>query len=174
MTRLSMHRTYDAPASVVWAVVTDPDVYAAVAPNLTAVELLEEPGPEMVRRCVDTNGNVWKESCERWEAGRGFAVAVDTETSDFHRRLFTRFEGAWDLTETDDGVEVTIQFDFDTKYGPVGWLVARYFEYKAPSLVEAIFDGWAAEIDERRTGPGPRTADDGETEATTGTNRLFR
>jgi len=150
MTRITGHRAIDAPSAVVWDVVTDPDVYAAVAPNLASVEILGGDGEGMVRECIDTEGNAWTESCSRWEEKRGFAVAVDVETSDYHRRLFNRLEGTWSLAEQDEGVLVTMRFDFDAKYGPFGWVLARYFvEYKAPPLIEAIFDGWEAEVERR-------------------------
>lgn len=136
----------DAPAPLVWDVVTDPEVYADVAPNLAEVTLLSDPGPGMERRCVDTAGNVWTETCTRWEDGRAFAVAVDVETSDFHRRWFSRFEGTWACEERADDVIVTIAFEFETRYGPLGSLVAKGVEWKGASIVEAIFDGWENEI----------------------------
>jgi ribosome-associated toxin RatA of RatAB toxin-antitoxin module len=155
MTRIETSHLYDAPVDVVWAVITDPDVYAAVAPNLSSIVIREGEGVGMVRECVDTDGNAWTESCHYWEPGRGFAVAVDVDTSDFHRRFFTRFEGRWALSAGDDGVLVTIQFDFDPRYGPLGGLLSRYFRYRAGPLIEAIFDGWRAAIDSRVVNPGP-------------------
>lgn len=140
----------DAPAAAVWAVVTDHELYADAAPNLSTVEVVEGEAETMVRRCVDTDGNEWTERCTHWEDGRGFGVSVDVEQSDFHRRLFSRFEGEWRLSETPDGVVVTIEFDFEPRFGPLGWFIARYFDYKAPDLVEAIFDRWEAEVEARR------------------------
>lgn len=93
------------------------------------------------------------ETCTRWEEGSMFAVVVDVETSDLHRRLFTRFKGEWSLSQRTEDVLITMRFDFDTKYGPSGKLLTKYFQYKAPSLVEQIFDGWEAEIEARLTEP---------------------
>jgi ribosome-associated toxin RatA of RatAB toxin-antitoxin module len=149
MTRIEASRLFDAPVGVVWDVVTDSDVYAEVAPNLSSVVILDGGGEGMVRECVDTDGNVWTESCHYWEADRGFAVTVDVDTSDFHRPFFTRFEGQWKVSEGCDGVLVTVQFDFESRYGPLGSLLSRYFQYRAGPLIEAIFDGWCAEIDSR-------------------------
>lgn len=174
MTRFTMQRSIDAPRAVVWDVVTDPNVYETVAPNLTAVDVLEGDGEGMVRRCVDTDGNSWTETCDHWEEGNGFSVTVDTATSEFHRRLFTRFEGEWRLSPGDEGVIVTIEFTFDTKYGPLGWLVARYFRYKAPSLIEAIFDGWETEIGDRLAASDPSTIDPDTQRAKQTANRLYR
>lgn len=151
MTRISLHRTVDAPVDVVWEVVTDHERYGEIAPNLSAVEIVEGEGEGMVRWCVDTDGNEWTETCTRWVDGRAFAVAVDVENSAFHRRLFTRFEGEWRIENDADGVRITVAFDFDTRYGPLGSLIAKYFEYRTPSLVEAIFDGWEADIRSRLT-----------------------
>lgn len=157
MPQVTMHRTVDAPVPVVWDVITDADVYADVAPNLSSVTILEGEGEGMVRRCVDTSGNVWTETCHRWEREREFAVAVDTETSDFHRRLFTRFEGSWQVAERPDGARITVQFSFATRPGPVGWLLGKYFAYRAPSLIDPILDGWTGEINARLDEP-ERTA----------------
>lgn len=149
MARLSMDRLVDAPVAVAWDVITDHELYAEVAPNLSTVEVVEGEKDGMIRRCVDTNDNEWTESCSRWDDGRGFAVEVDVDRSDFHRRLFTRFEGEWRLSERPDGVLITITFEFDPKYGPFGVLVTRFFEYKAPAILNQIFDRWEAEIRSR-------------------------
>jgi uncharacterized protein YndB with AHSA1/START domain len=174
MTAITAHRLFDAPTDDVWEVVTDPDLYAAVAPNLSSVVVLEGEGEGMVRRCVDTGGETWTESCYYWEPGRGFAVAVDTETSDFHRPWFSRFDGRWELTERDDGVLVTVRFEFDTRYGPLGTLLGWYFRYRAAPLVEAVFDGWSAEIEARRPAPGAATDGIDTPAPETRSNRLFR
>lgn len=149
MATIERSRPMDAPADVVWDVITDPAVYEAVAPNLTAVDVLDGHGEGMVRRCVDTRGNAWTETCRYWTPGRAFGVAVDVENSDFHRRLFTSFEGHWELDEREDDVLVTIRFDFETRYGPLGWLVSAYLARAAPSIVDGIFDGWEAETRRR-------------------------
>lgn len=146
---MEYQRSIDAPAGVVWDVMTDPDVYAEVAPNLSAVEIVEGDGEGMCRRCVDTDGNAWTETCHRWDEGSGFGVTVDVANSDFHRRLFDRFEGYWELTDGTEDVLVTIRFDFDPKFGPLGVFISKFLGFKAPSIVESIFDGWEAEIDRR-------------------------
>ena len=149
MATISLERGIDAPPEVVWAVVTDPEVYEAVAPNLTSVEIVSGEGVGMVRRRVDTDGSEWTERVTRWDEPREFAVAVDVADSEFHRRLFHRFEGQWTVTERDGAAVIEMRFDYDTKYGPVGWLVSKRFAHRAPSLMERIFDGWEAEVGSR-------------------------
>lgn len=152
--RISHHRTVDAPLETVWAVVTDHRLYGEVAPNLASAELIDGTGEGAVRRCVDADGNAWTETITDWSPQRGYAVSVDVAESDFHRRLFDRFEGEWRLEEVDDGVRMTIEFAFEPKYGPVGALISWFFASKAPAIVDAIFDAWAAEIADRESVAG--------------------
>lgn len=158
-----MHRTVDAPPAVVWDVLTDHELYGAVAPNLSAVEVVDGAGDGMVRRCVDADGNEWTETCTRWEPGRSFAVSVDVADSEFHRRLFSRFEGEWRLDPVDDGVRITVGFAFEPRYGPIGALVSWYFARRAPAVVAEIFDGWEAAIESRLAADPP--ADRGDLDA---------
>ncbi|HKJ59201.1 MAG TPA: SRPBCC family protein [Halobacteriales archaeon] len=80
MDELTRHRTADAPPSAVWDVVTDHALYADVAPNLATVEVLGGEGTGHVRRCVDTDGNEWTESCSHWETAT--TERLDGATSD--------------------------------------------------------------------------------------------
>ena len=172
MTTISMHRTVDAPRAVVWDVITDQDLYGEVAPNLSSVAVVEGAGEGMIRRCVDTDGNEWTESCTHWEESHSYAVSVHVENSVFHRRFFTRMNGEWGLSEDDDGVRMTITFDFEPRFGPLGVFISKYFEYIAPGLIEAIFDGWEDEIRARmldETGTATN-----ETHADRGVNALYR
>jgi len=74
--RFEDSRTFDAPPDLVWAVITDTDLYAEVAPNLSSVEVLEGEGEGMVRECADTDGKTWTETCTVWEPERRYAVEV--------------------------------------------------------------------------------------------------
>jgi hypothetical protein len=91
--RLTYHRTVDAPLETVWTVVSDHRFYGRAAPNLDRVDLVDGAGEGAVRRCVDTDGNDWTEKITEWHPSDGYAVAVDVADSEFHRRLFHRFEG---------------------------------------------------------------------------------
>ena len=166
MHHIERERAYDAPAPLVWDVMTDPDVYPEVAPTLTHVEVLSGSEEGMVRRCTDTDGNVWTETCTHWTDGERFAVEVDVANSDFHRRLFTHFAGEWTLTERPDDVLATTSFTYAMKYGPLGRLLARFMAPKARSMVDAICDGWQTEI-QRRLVEATRDTDT-ETDAITG------
>ncbi|WP_136601328.1 type II toxin-antitoxin system RatA family toxin [Salinigranum halophilum] len=172
MTTISMHRTVDAPRTVVWDVITDHELYGDVAPNLSSVSVVEGKGEGLIRRCVDTDGNEWTESCTHWEACQSYAVSVHVENSVFHRRFFTRMDGEWRLSEHDDGVRITITFDFDPRYGPLDVFISKYFEYKAPGLIEAIFDDWEDEIRSRTLDETETDTDENHTNR--GVNALYR
>ncbi len=172
MTTISMHRTVDAPRAVVWDVVTDQELYGKLAPNLSSVAVVEGTGEGMIRRCVDANGNEWTESCTLWDESHAYAVSVHVDNSVFHRRFFSRMDGEWRLSEDDDGVRMTITFDFDPRYGPFGVFISKYFEYVAPGILKTIFDGWEDEIRSRtleETG-----TDEDETRSNRGVNALYR
>lgn len=149
MPHLSFHRPVDAPRDVLWDVISNHELYATAAPNLRSVDVVQDEAEPFVRRCTDTAGNEWTETCTLWEPGRRFAVSVDVGGSDFHRRLFSRFEGAWGIEESADGLEFRIEFDFEPRYGPLGVIISWYLRRRAPSLIEVIFDRWEAEIETR-------------------------
>lgn len=152
MAELRRDRTVDAPAAVVWDVISDHDLYADAAPNLASIEVLEDDESEFARRCVDTDGNEWTESCTHWDEGTSYGVSVDVASSDFHRRLFTRFDGEWSLEESPDGVTITIRFSYEPRYGPLGRLISWFFSARGPPIVEALLDNWEAEIEDRLAG----------------------
>ncbi|WP_236639738.1 SRPBCC family protein [Salinigranum halophilum] len=147
-------------------------MYGEVAPNLSSVAVVEGTGEGMIRRCVDTEGNEWTETCTNWEERRAYAVSVHVENSVFHKRFFTCFDGEWRLSEHDDGVRITIAFDFEPRYGPLGVFISKYFEYKAPGIIETIFDGWEHEIRSRTS--DEMGTDRDKTRSDRGTNALYR
>lgn len=173
MAELTRRRTVNAPLDLVWDVITDHALYAEVAPNLATVEVVEGEGSSLVRRCVDTDSNEWTESCTHWRPGESFAVAVDVESSGFHRRLFTRFDGEWAVEEGPNGITITIRFRYEPRYGPLGKLISWYFATRGPPIIEALFDNWEAVIGDRldEGTSNHRSVDDS---ANWGTNALYR
>lgn len=182
MRTITLERSIGAPPGLVWEVVTDHDRYGELAPNLDFVDVVEGESDDLVRRCVDTDGNEWTETCIEWTDGRKFRVSVDVPNSDFHRRLFHRFEGEWAVIDRPDDVLVTMTFAYETRFGPLGRLVSMYLDRRAPSLLEPIFDGWEAAVEERLAALEPAQGEQGDsgTRAPTGeignspTNRLER
>lgn len=174
MTTLTYRRTVSGPPEVVWDVLTDHALYAEAAPNLATVEVVEGEGQGMVRRCIDTRGNEWLETCTDWREGEAFSVAVDVEGSDFHRRLFHRFEGRWGLEEDAEGVTMVMTFEFDPRFGPLGILISRYFAYRAPGIVETIFDRWEAAVEARLSKKSQQRNAEPAESGEAGENALYR
>lgn len=148
-------RWYDADPDAVWRVISDPEIYADVAPNLSRVTVLNGAGEGAVRECADTDGRSWTEVCTAWDPGRRYAVDVNVSESPIHRPLFHAFSGEWSLTPDEDGVVVTMTFTYEPRYGPLGWLITKPLEWEAKRLTEAIFDGWGRELDVPATRPVP-------------------
>lgn len=139
-------RWYDADPDAVWRVVSDPAIYADVAPNLSRVTVLDGEGIGMVRECTDTDGRSWTETCTAWEPGRRYAVEVDVAESPVHRRLFRSFAGEWSTEALEGGVVGRMTFTYEPRYGPLGRIVEAFVEREAKRLVGPIFDGWAREL----------------------------
>lgn len=148
--RFEDSRTFDAPPDLVWEIITDPGLYAAVAPNLSRVEVLAGEGEGMVRECADTDGRAWIETCTAWEPERRYAVEVHVEESPVHRPLFGSLAGEWAMAEHEDGVLVTMRFEYEPRYGPLGWLLGTVGKRQGRRLTRAIFDGWERELEARR------------------------
>ena len=81
---------------VAWQVMIDHEGYADVAYNLSKVEVVSGRGLGMCRRCYDTSGRGWGETCTLWEEGRAYAFSVDTHarlsvsSNGTHRRVARR------------------------------------------------------------------------------------
>lgn len=152
--RFEAARRYDASVEVVWDVITDPELYAAVAPNLSRVEVLSGADEGMIRECADTGGQTWTETCTVWEPRERYAVEVHVDDSEFHRRLFHSFGGEWSIEARADEVVVTMAFEYEPRYGPLGWVVGKLLEREGRDLTRTIFDGWERELETRLDAPG--------------------
>jgi hypothetical protein len=59
-TELLFHSvTVDAPPAAAWKLVLDADLYARLAPNLSAISVAAD---QCSRACTDTRGNTWSEA----------------------------------------------------------------------------------------------------------------
>lgn len=126
MGSLSFERTVPVDPSVAWDVLVDPAAFEAAAPNLARVELPDGGIHEGAgRRCADTEGRSWEETCTRYVEGERYAFAVDVANSPVHGRLFKSFEGTFGVEPEDGGSRVSMRFDYEPRYGPVGRLLVR-------------------------------------------------
>jgi hypothetical protein len=135
-------QTLDGNVDDVWAVVIDHAHYGELAPNLSRVMPTAPDGPDLTRRCWDTRGRQWDESCVLWEDRRRFAVIVDTQADDYPYPLeFLRGEWAVEPVGTDK-TNVTVQFELRPKPGPVGAAFALAMTAAAKPLIRKITNGW--------------------------------
>ena len=140
-----------APAAVVWAMVTDHELYGRLAPNLAEVRATTENGPGLQRVCSNRSGREWAESCTLWDVGRRFEVAVDTTNYPYPLDVM---RGSWSVAA--DGLDaaiVSMDFEFRPRRGMYGRTFAIVMHASSPILVRAIFRGMRREAT-RRTGRG--------------------
>lgn len=145
--RASVHRVVDAPAAVVWRVMNDHPGYAAVAANLSKVEVLEGTGEGMVRRCAGPKGESWTEVCDLHKEGKEFGFQVRTEAEDYPNP-FSALQGRWGLTERGARTEFFIHIKARPKGG---WLARQMVLLATKSSFKTVLielaDGWASRME---------------------------
>jgi len=155
--RFEFSRRIAATPERVWPVISDHQGYADVADNLSRVEIVSGDGLGMTRRCYDTKGRGWNETCVLWDEGRAFSFEVDTSDYPFPLR---EVRGTWSVepeggsVEPEGGVEpadggsvITMRFDIVAKYGAPGRLVMGLaLRLVFSALCERLLDNWQARI----------------------------
>lgn len=145
MTTLRFTHRLDAPPTAVWPVVADHATYGDVAPNLRQVEVLEGAGVGMRRRCVDSGGRAWSETCTLWDEGNSYAFEVDTDAPDYPYPL-RRLRGRWSvLPAPGGGSTVELHFEAEPR-GLLGRLALMAARPAAPPIVRRLFRNWEREI----------------------------
>lgn len=144
MYHFEIERWVNAPAHVVWTVVSDVVGYAHVAPNLSKAEVLEGEGLGMWRRCYDRQGRGWNEQCVAWDEGHAYSMAVDTNDYPYP---FSKMQGTWRVEAKSNGALIKKEFEYLPKYGPIGWVLDRAVIKPAfHRICEKLLDNWEAEI----------------------------
>lgn len=143
MYTLTTERIIDAPAAIVWEVISDVERYAEYAPNLSHAEKISN-GPTPARRCYDTRGRGWNEACVLWEEGVQYAYLIDTTDYPYP---FIQMKGSWGLEEQAQGVRVWMRFEY-TPDAPLiaDWLIHRGVQRSFRPIVTALMDNWEREI----------------------------
>ena len=119
MSVVHIRRRVDAPAPLVWDVVSDLEGYADVAPNLSGAEVLEGRGVGLRRRCYDRRGRGWTETCTLWEEGRRYAFAVDTAAPDYPYPI-ERLHGSWAVEPEAARTVIAMRFEYEPRGGALG------------------------------------------------------
>jgi ribosome-associated toxin RatA of RatAB toxin-antitoxin module len=146
MYTLTVERLVDAPAAVVWEVISDIERYADYAPNLSSAHRLSS-GEFPARRCYDTQGRSWNEACVLWKEGEAYSYLIDTSDYPYP---FIQMKGTWGLTQQNDGVKITMRFDYTPRYPwLLGWLIHRSVSRMFRPIVQQLMENWEVEIKRR-------------------------
>lgn len=152
MTRMTLERSrvIDAPVERVWGVLSDLDGYHSHAPALTHTRVLDsagEIGAGTRRRCEDTSGSTWEETCTLWEPNSRYVIEVDVSTYPArYRSLFRRFRGIWSVAPTTDGdaTVATLTFDVELRRVPGVRLLAERMAARSGADLDSILASYAA------------------------------
>ena len=110
-------RKTDAPRADAWAVLSDHSGWGDHAPNLSKSEVVAGSGEGAVRRCYNSAGQGWSETCTLWQPGTRYVMEVDT--SDYPYPLSV-MRGTFDVNDAGNGSIIRLRFDYKVKGGPAG------------------------------------------------------
>jgi hypothetical protein len=136
-------RVFAASPDRVWPLLTDHDLYGRLAPNLSRVEVISTADQPLRRRCVNTAGRAWEESCTLLDPGHRFAVHVDT--TDYPYPL-TLMRGLWQVDPHPHGSHVTMRFAFQATPTMRGGVFTIAFRALFPLALTHIFQGWQQQL----------------------------
>jgi hypothetical protein len=146
--RYALGRTVNAPAERAWLVVSDVARYAEVASTLRRSVIVSGEGVGMVRRCEDTNGICWLETCTRWEPNTAYAFEVDTSAPRYPLPLKT-MRGDFEVDPLGlSRSRISVRFTFTARGGwATELLLAIVFASRGDALVGSILVRWAERIE---------------------------
>jgi hypothetical protein len=139
---IEVSRRLPIAANRIWPLLTDHQLYGRLAPNLSAVEVVSQPGETLRRRCTNTGGQQWQESCTLWQEGRRFAVEVDP--TDYPYPIHT-MRGLWQVDPDPLGSIVTMRFVYQAMPTVRGGLFAIVLRLLSTRAIRSILDGWQRE-----------------------------
>jgi ribosome-associated toxin RatA of RatAB toxin-antitoxin module len=132
-------RHLPVPPHRIWPLLTDHQLYGRLAPNLSHVEVISQPGETLRRRCTSTSGQHWQETCTLWDEGRRFAVEVDTAAYPYP---ITVMRGLWQVDPHPAGSTITMRFALQAKPTIRGGLFVLVMRLMFGPALARIFNGW--------------------------------
>ncbi len=154
---IEVQKTIEGAPDATWAVMTDHDLYARLAPNLSRVGPFAsiQGTAETGRRCWDIRGRHWDETLTSWDPGKAFSVEVDTRAESYPYPL-DEMRGAWSIAESDPGRSlVTMRFEVRPQPGAAGRAFASALAGTGPAMMRKIIAGWEAEVTARSESTRP-------------------
>ncbi len=148
---LERSRIIDAPVSQVWKAVADLDDYHRHAASLVDTEVISGHGQDARRRCVDSSGNKWEETCTIWEPEHRYVIDVDVTTYPAkYRALFRSFRGSWTVEAVGDATNARIRFDAELRRIPGMTRLVRRLSAKSATDLDAILESYANTVETPR------------------------
>lgn len=142
MSVVEVSRVVEVDAATAWRIVNDQQYFGEVSPGLSRVEIVSGHGTEAVRRCWDKKGNYWDESCPVYLEGRTVTFQIDPSTHPL-RLLIRRITGTHEVDPVPTGgTRVALRFDFQLRYGPIGWALTQLALPGVRASAIAVVDGW--------------------------------
>ncbi len=140
---LTATATTDATPERAWQVMSDHERYADVADNLSKVEVVSGSGVGMVRRCWDTNGKSWSETCTIWEEGRAFSFRVHTDAKDYPYPI-AKLSGDWALSREAEGTRIQLTFRITGKSGFGNRMLLKAMVIPFSTICDRLLSNWIA------------------------------
>ncbi len=138
---VEVRRPFDGDPADAWAVITDDDLYAALALNLSAVTATSPPGPGATRTCADIRGRSWSESCTLWDPGTQFDVVVHTDAPDYPYPL-SELRGSWWVQDRDNRTFLGMDFRVRPERGLRARVYVLLMQGAFPLVLRRILAGW--------------------------------
>ncbi len=140
--KLIVERTsvVDASPDAAWSVISDMAGYADHVDGLAETTVVAGSELGAVRRCVDTSGADWQETCVVWDPGSTYTVEVDVDTYPMKfRTLFSAFRGSWWVTEQDGQTLIGITFEADLRRlaRPMRGQIEQRIEHDLDAILES-------------------------------------
>ncbi len=140
-------RQVNAPADVVWQVMTDHPAYADVASNISKVEVLSGDGLGMKRRCYGPKGENWEETCDLFEPGHAYGFRIHTDAKDYPYP-FSELSGRWTVEPRQIGSEFNIEIVATLKGNAVArWMLAALSKQQFKTILIDLADAWAERME---------------------------
>jgi ribosome-associated toxin RatA of RatAB toxin-antitoxin module len=145
MMTLERSRVIDATVAQLWEIISDLDGFHRHTTTLSETTVIAGADLGARRRCVDSSGGAWEETCTVWVPLKEYVVDVDVSTYPAkYRAIFRTFTGTWRVEPVDRGTRVTIRFDAELRRVPgLAKLVARHSE-RSLSDLDAILDSYTS------------------------------
>ncbi len=137
-------RVITGATDTAWLVISDMAGYADHVDGLATTTV---KGSELgaLRRCVDTSGAEWQETCVAWQPGSSFTVEVDVASyPPKFKALFSAFRGTWWVRETAGETAIGIRFEAELR--SLATAMRGTIERRIGGDLDRILDSYARSV----------------------------